>query len=143
MRSKESFTRQRIRGAQFRSMIVRTDPPAQEPAPIDWSALEARIIAYSSSVVIKAFHDAGTAGTEFEYQLNIWRTQREELRQQLDARPRQTASFPGNRAAVEGALGEANRLDDVLMDTIRRELHAGAAAARAEHVPLSPPAPLA
>lgn len=137
------FHRQRIRKAQFQSMIVGTDPPPQKPAPVNWSELEARIIAYSSSVVIKAFQDAGAAGTAFEYQLDIWRTQREQLRQQLDAPPGQPASFPGNRAAVEAALGEANRLDDVLMDTIRRELHATAAAARAEPVPLSPPAPLA
>ena len=133
------FHRQRIRRVQFQSMIASTDPPLQNPAPVNWSALEARLITFSPQVVIKAFQDAGTAGSAFEYQLNIWRTQREELRQQLGAHPGQTASVPSNRAAVEEALDEVNRLDDVLMDTIREELHAGAAVARAQPVPLAPP----
>lgn len=135
------FYRQRIRRVQFQSMIARTDPPPQNPAPVNWSALEARIIAFSSQVVIKAFADAGTAGSAFEYELNIWRAQQEELRQRLAAHPGQTASVPSNRAAVQEALDEANRLDDVLMDTLRAELQAGAAVARAKPVPLAPPPP--
>lgn len=54
--------------------------------------------------MIKAFQDADTAGSAFEYQLNIWRARQEELRQQLDAHPGQTASVPSNRAAVEETL---------------------------------------
>lgn len=137
------FHRQGIRRVQFQGMIARTDPPPQKPAPVNWSALEARLIAFSPQVVIKAFQDAGAAGFAFEDQLNIWRTQREELRQQLGVLPGQTVSVPINRAAVEEVLREANRLDDLLMDTIRKELHAGAAVARAQPVPLAPPPPSA
>jgi hypothetical protein len=88
----------------------------------------------SSTPVLKPATDSRTRKCETRD------TYQDQIRKQLAMAPGKTASAPYGKPAAEAALKEANRLDDVLMDTIRQELHTAATAVRAKPIPLSPPA---
>ena len=128
--------RQKIRQGLWAFVLTMTEPPRPE-SPVDWRELQPRLLAYASPDVLDALSAAGTAGQKFEQLVGLLNDYRQEVPPDaVAARP------PGtDRAAIEKALAEANRLDDVLIDQIRKELHARAEARRSQPVPLAPALP--
>jgi hypothetical protein len=68
------FHRQRTRQAELRSRIDHSETTPRTSAPVDWPALEAQLIAYSSPAVLDAFRAAAAAGSKFDEKIKIWDT---------------------------------------------------------------------
>jgi len=110
------------RQAAMRKMLTGAEPEAT-PTPVDPVTLNARIVAYASPGVLSAVTATVKAQTEFETAISLWAAAAEQARlMAADGLP--TSGTASGRDAARKALDEANRLDDVLMDTIRGELHA-------------------
>jgi hypothetical protein len=104
---------------------------------MDWTAVNARLIAFASPGVVDALVDAMEAQHDFEAKLARFAFVKEMGR--VPGHP----FFPGTgsqRDAATKALTEATRLAEVLMDTIRAELHASTDRVPEPPVPLASPA---
>jgi hypothetical protein len=128
--------RQKIRQGMW-LFVVTGSEPEPPPASIDWAMLDARVIGYATNPVIEAFETAGNAGKAFEDKVRAWHEHTEMV--SSGGIPGASPQQPGtDRDSILKALKEANRLDDVLIDTIRDDLHARAGAKRPAPVRLAP-----
>jgi hypothetical protein len=128
--------RQEVRGGQWQGMVTGSEPPAPA-SPVDWRELESRLIAYASPAVIAALRDARTAGARFADAVGMWAVLRTAA-QAPGGGPPGGARPRDARATAEEAFAEATRLDDLLIDAIRCELHAGVTGEPDPPVALSP-----
>jgi hypothetical protein len=100
----------------------------------------ARLIAYASPGVLDALSVTARATEDFRAAISLWAAAAE-LGRLMAADGLPTSGTASERDAARKALDEADRLDDVLIDTIRVELHAGTDRPPALPVPLARPAP--
>jgi hypothetical protein len=115
--------RRTVYSGMMRAMLTGTKPE-EPPAPIDWAVLESRCVAYASPGVLAALQASVRAGGDFQTAISMWAAAGE----QAKLMAQRGAPSPGTareRDAARKALDEAHRLDDVAVDLIRAELHAG------------------
>jgi hypothetical protein len=115
---------QKIRASQVVNIITGS-PALTDPAPVDWSDVEARLLTYASPAIIDKLRASSDAGIKF---VTTWR--------HLDHMPPRTERLKMVEQARQEAK-DADGLDDELMDTIRDKLHAGTDRAPEPPVPLA------
>lgn len=139
--------RQTIR--ENRAQSLRTDllPPDLPEAPVSWPDVEARVLAYASPAVLRAFQassDAGRRHSAASQQRAYMAEHGQEaaaLRAQGAPGPAWTGMTPAEAAqAAKEALADATAKDDALIEAIRVELHGEAGRALSLLAPQGRPA---
>lgn len=132
--------RRTIYSGMMRAVLTGTEPE-QPPAPIDWTVLESRCVAYASPGVLSALQASAHAGGDFETAISLWAAAVEQAKLMAESGA-PSSGTARERDAARKALDEAYRLDDVAIDMIRDELHAGAGRPPAPPIPQARPAPV-
>jgi hypothetical protein len=118
---------QKIRGFQIVATRVRTEREWPK-SPVDWVELEARMIAFSSTTVLKAQMAYTKAAQRFQDEYEIFQEDTEQARQIQESVsggviPQTFPQGRNSREDLDKARNEADQLSDQVMRAIRYELH--------------------
>jgi hypothetical protein len=118
---------QKIRG--FQIVVTRVGTDREWPkSPVDWVDLEARMIAFSSTTVLKAQMAYTKAARRFHDEYEIFQEDTEQARQIQESVssgviPQTFPQGRNSREDLDKARDEADQLGDQVMRSIRYELH--------------------
>jgi hypothetical protein len=118
---------QKIRG--FQIVVTRVGADREWPkSPVDWVDLEARMIAFSSTTVLKAQMAYTKAARRFQDEYEIFQEDTEQARQIQESVssgviPQTFPQGRNSREDLDKARDEADQLGDQVMRAIRYELH--------------------